>query len=161
MAIPNDCEQLTAKEIEDIRQQGAMLLGRASGTGDLRTQVEPLVWCLMEKQNMLSSNLVSMKTVSREQYVEDTHKVHELIKVVLEGQALPHRASSGEETIDGLVFETFAVELYAKNGQWIATQKQFRRFFGEQELTVTLSFSDKAKGERLSRVWQNSKFVVH
>ena len=135
MPIPLQWERLKKEEIENIRQQGEMLLGRAGSDGQLRTQVEPLVWCLVEKKNMFSSNLVTLKDISREQYVEDTRKIQELI--------------------------TFAVHLYNEQGQLLATQKQYRRFFGEQELSVTLSFSDPKKGEQLQRVWRGSQFAVY
>ena len=161
MPIPLQWERLKKEEIENIRQQGEMLLGRAGSDGQLRTQVEPLVWCLVEKKNMFSSNLVTLKDISREQYVEDTRKIQELIKLVLEGQAIEHKVTSGEEMIDDLRFMTFAVHLYNEQGQLLATQKQYRRFFGEQELSVTLSFSDPKKGEQLQRVWRGSQFAVY
>jgi hypothetical protein len=118
-----------------------------------------LLWFRKDNKNMFSSVLVSLQGISKADYQADNRKIHQLIKSVLKAQGVPFKAEHGEELIDGLRFRTFTLYLYNKAGKVVATQKQFKRFFDDRELSITLSFGDMKNGKQLQRTLHHSEFA--
>jgi len=109
--------------------------------------------------NYFESNYQPFDTSKDGNYIESFREVNKILYGTFETQMNDAKldSTSSTQTIDGLVFQTFKIEITLPN-KMLLRMIMYSRLFGKREFTVNILTLDRSKERELLESWLNSKF---
>lgn len=158
ITIPEGFDTLTAKEWERIQGKGAEVIKKAYGV-EIKDRPQTIFVFRSNKLNSFEANWEPFDTVTDGNFDELAQLTNEMIYGAFEAQMPDAKldSSSSTETISGLKFRVFSVNIRMPN-KTILECIHYTRLFGNRTLSVNITSLEKKKKEAMLKAWRSSKF---
>lgn len=158
IAIPKEFENVSAEEWQRLQNKGVNAMEKTMGQ-EIVNQSKTIFVFKNDQYNYLDANYQPFDEAKDGNYLESWKATNAVVYETLKSQMPKAKIekSSATEKIDGLVFQTFTVKVEFPN-KMVMHLMLYNRLFGKKELTVSITYIDTAKGEKILAAWRNSKF---
>jgi hypothetical protein len=159
MPVPAGFVQQSLAQYEANQNQGAAMIGKGLNTTitDRAHQVCSFKYGRTDyfeanehpfSQKRYGDFLASCNNIENEFYTGFKNQVSDKYKI---------DTLRSTETIDGLVFQYFKIQVLAGN-KAVANLLFYSRLFGDNELSILMVYATKESGDKMIAAWKGSKF---
>jgi hypothetical protein len=158
ITIPEGFDTLTAEEWDRIQGKGAEAIKKTYGV-EIESRPHTIFVFRNNKLNSFEANWEPFDTLTDGDFDELSQLTNEMIYGTFEAQMPDAKldSSSSTETISGLEFRVFSVNLKMPNKTTLECM-HFTRLFGNRTLSVNITTLEKKKKEAMLKAWRSSKF---
>jgi hypothetical protein len=156
--IPQGFESVPAEQSLKMQNKGTEAIEKTYNA-KVENNTETIFIFKSDQFNYFESNYQPYDTITNGNYLESFRSVNNLLYGTFEAQMPDTKldSASSQETIDGLLFQTFKVTIRVSEKMTMEYQ-MYSRLFGKREFTVNIMTVDKEKQKALLDAWKNSKF---
>jgi hypothetical protein len=156
--IPEGFDTVSAEQWGKMQNRGADAIEKTYG-GELENKSKTIFVTRSDQFNYFESNYQPFDTLTDGNYLETCKAVNNMVYGTFEAQMPGAQldSSSSSDTIDGLKFQTFKVNITLPNKK-IMEILMYSRLFGKKELSVNITTMDPEKRKFLFRAWKHSTF---
>ena len=156
--IPESFDTVSAEQWSKIQNKGADAIEKTYDQ-KVENNAKTIFVFKNDQFNYFESNYQPFDTSEDGDYLETFKSVNNILYGTFEAQMPDAKLDSvsGQETIDGLIFQTFKVTITFPN-KMVMDFWMYSRLFGKKEFTVNIMTVDKRKQKLLLEAWTNSKF---
>jgi hypothetical protein len=156
--IPEGFDTVSAEQWSKIQNRGADAIEKTYGA-EVENKTKTLFVVRTDQFNYFESNYQPFDTLTDGNYLETCKVLNNMIYGTFEAQMPGAQidSSSSSDTIDGLKFQTFKVNITLPNKK-IMEVLMYSRLFGKKEFSVNMMTMDPEKKKFLFRAWKHSTF---
>jgi len=156
---PDDWQVLTKKEKEEMTKNGASAIKKATDLEIADSSLIELINLQKDRFNSLLSTIQPYEEVPGESYETNNETLKELIKKTYESNNIKADYASSKETIDGLEFLVFSVNIYSPDkSKIILSQKMYSRILNGYDFGITMVYNNEKDKEVLEKMIHSSTF---
>ncbi|HEY3403824.1 MAG TPA: hypothetical protein VGK59_10585 [Ohtaekwangia sp.] len=158
IVIPEDFNSVSAEEWSRLQNKGEDAVEKTYDA-EVTNQVKTIFVFKSGDFNYLESNQQPYDVSVDGNYLETCKQIKEILFETFRTQ-MPNAkidTLSAVETISGLEFQKFRVDIDMPNGMKF-TSLLYSRLFGKKEFSVNMMYVEASKGQQMLDAWRNSKF---
>ncbi len=158
ITIPENFKQLDTAEQERILNKGRHALKQTMG-GEVSDESKRIFMFRNDRFNYFESNYQLLEPEESGDYPAHCGTMEDLLYETFKTQMPDMKIDTSKtvETIDGLEFRVLKIRMGIANG-FIYNMWMFSRLFDTRDFTMTISYSDEAKGTQMLNAWRKSTF---
>lgn len=159
ITVPDEFEYMSDKEIQTLRNKGLTVLEEELGE-EIVDQVNIIFWIKNGDLNSLEANYQPYDIAEDGDYQETNDYINEVTISSLTSKypQIEVDSLSSFERIDNLNFQKFYSKFSYPNGMVLYTYS-YSHLFGNQDFTVSITYTDEEIGKKLLQSWRKSKFL--
>ncbi|MDB4921352.1 hypothetical protein [Mucilaginibacter sp.] len=158
ITIPNNFKSLSADDYTKLQQKGVNAMEKTTDS-KIENNSTPIFAFRADQLHYFESNSQPFDTIKDGNYAEVSKEVYNILFETFKQQMPSAKLDSSlsTEIIDKLTFIRLNILITLPN-KVVINMLMYNRLFDKKELTVTMMFVDKDKGDMLLNAWRNSRF---
>jgi hypothetical protein len=158
ITIPAGFDTVSSADWTKMQNRGADAIEKTYDT-KVENNAKTLFVFRNDQVNYFESNYQPFDSTQDGNYLESFREVNKMIFGTFEAQMKDAKLDSASsiQTINGLVFQTFKIDITLPN-KMVLKMLMYSRLFGKNEFTVNIMTLDRNKEKELLDSWLNSKF---
>lgn len=158
ISIPEGFVNITPEQYAKLQQKGTEVLEKASN-GKIENNTTRVFAFKTDQFHYFESNYQPFDPLKDGDFATSCRSVYDIIyaglkKQLPEGTKMDSTIST--EVIDHLIFQRFEMKLNLN--KLVLTMLMYNRLFDKKDLTISIFYADKSKGDLILNSWRNSKF---
>ena len=158
ITIPAGFDTVSAKVWTKMQNRGVEAIEKTYDI-EVENQAKTIFVFRNDQVNYFESNYQPFDTTKDGNYIESFREVNKMLYGTFEAQMKNAKldSTSSTQVIDGLLFQTFKIDITLPN-KMVLRMLMYSRLFGKKEFTVNIMTLDRNKEKELLDCWLNSKF---
>ena len=158
--IPTDWTVISRDKLEANEAKGKEAIEQSTGLAIEAEGLKHLISFQKNPFNIFTSSSQPFTEQFEGEYQQSTKQTHEIIYQTYTDQGIKSDSSSGIETIQGLVFNTFYTTIYAPNGDVIIHQIIYTRLINGYDFSVNINYNNDEDKKIMVDALKKSTFTA-
>jgi hypothetical protein len=156
--IPEGWEVISTERLQEQTQKGLDHVSETVGAKIDASEIKYLVGFQKDEYNSFQSTIEPFNEGEDGSWEETQALVREVLYDTYSYKGIKTDTATSIETIDGLAFQRFRIDVYSPLGNVVLTQDLYSRLINGYSLGIVLNYNNEGDREILKKILNNSRF---